>query len=44
MRMDTAYQVRAESEEAIEYIASLWEDSDDVETALLKAFAQMFLG
>ena len=31
MQMETAYQVRAECEEAIAYIASLWEDADDVE-------------
>ena len=44
MRMDTAYQVRAESEEAIEYIASLWEDSDDVEDCTFEGFCADVFG
>ena len=44
MQMDTAYQVRAESEEAIEYIASLWEDADDVEDYAFEGFCTDVFG
>ena len=44
MQMDTAYQVRAESEEAIEYIASLWEDADDVEDCAFEGFCTDVFG
>lgn len=44
MRMDTAYLVRAESEKAIEYIASLWEDADDIEGCTFEGFCSDVFG